>query len=57
LAFIDPALSAHQSPLGESNSPIAVNIFHLHEVPHLLPAAASMIHAEFWADVPEASPN
>jgi predicted N-acetyltransferase YhbS len=57
LVFIDTALSADQSPLGESNSPTAVNIFHLHDVPHLLPTAASMIHAEFWADVPEASPD
>lgn len=30
---------------------------HLCQVPHLRPALAALIHAEFWADVPGTSPD
>lgn len=35
----------------------ALPLVHLCQVPQLRPAVARMIHAEFWADVPGASPQ
>ena len=34
-----------------------LSLFHLFEVPHAAPAVASLIHAEFWSDVPGTSPD
>lgn len=32
-------------------------LMHLWQVPHLRPALAALIHAEFWADVPGTGPD
>jgi len=34
-----------------------LSLFHLCDVPHVAPAVAALLHAEFWSDVPGTSPE
>lgn len=37
--------------------PPAIRLVHLHEAPNARPALAALLHAEFWRDVPDVTPQ
>ena len=53
----DQSLKTHAPDHREVTTADPLALSHLCQVPHLRPSVAALIHAEFWADVPGASPT